>query len=163
NLNSKFVTAFLFCISILPTFAFSEGVHPPGQFVTVNGAKLWYETEGKGEPVLLIAGGPGDSHVFFHPFFSVLSNSYRLIYFDAFGCGKSDRAKVATDYSFDRDVEDIEGLRKALNLGQMNLVGHSYGGMVAIAYALKYPQSVKRLILSSTLYSGEMWQANNDY
>jgi len=59
-------------------------------------------------------------------------------------------------------VEDIEGLRKALNLGQINLLGHSYGGMVAQAYAIKYPQSVKRLILSSTLYDAEMWQANDD-
>ncbi len=44
----------------------------------------------------------------------------------------------------------------------MNLLGQSYGGMVAQAYALKYPQSVKRLILVDTFYSGQMWQANDD-
>jgi proline iminopeptidase len=81
------------------------------------------------------------------------------IYFDGFGRGQSARATTAKEYSFDRDVEDIEGLRKALRLDQINVLGHSYGGMVAQAYALRYPNSVKRLILSNTLFSAEMWQA----
>jgi len=135
--------------------------HAPGDFVVVNGAKLWYESEGKGEPFLLIAGGPGSAH-YFEPFFSVLAASNRLIYLDAFGRGKSERAKSAKEYTFERDVEDIEGLRKALGLGKINLLGHSYGGMVAQGYALKYPDSVKRLVLADTLFSAEMWQANND-
>ena len=62
--------------------------------------------------------------------------------------------KSPSEYTFERDVEDIEGIRKALNLGQINVLGHSYGGMVAQAYALKYPDSVKRLILANTLFSG---------
>ncbi len=137
-------------------------VHPPGAFVEVNGAKLWYESEGSGEPLLLIAGGPGNSHLYFHPSFSTLAKRYRVIYFDAYGRGKSDRAKDPAQYSFARDVEDVEGLRKALGLEAMDLLGHSYGGMVAQGYALKYPAHIKRLILSNTLFSGEMWQENND-
>jgi proline iminopeptidase len=136
--------------------------HAPGDFVTVNGAKLWYESEGTGEPLVLIAGGPGGAHGYFHPFFSSLAASNRIIYFDAFGRGKSDRAKSPAEYTFTRDVDDVEGLRQGLGLGKINLLGHSYGGMVAQAYALKYPESVKRLILADTLFSGEMWQANND-
>lgn len=139
----------------------NELKHAPGNYVVVNGVKIWCESEGKGEPLLLIAGGPGSTH-YFEPFFSILADSCRLIYFDAFGRGKSDRAKSAKEYTFERDVEDIEGLRKALGLGKINLLGHSYGGMVAQAYALKYPDSVKRLILANTLYNAEMWQANND-
>ena len=136
--------------------------HPPGAYVEVNGAKLWYESEGTGEPLLLIAGGPGAAH-YFHPFFSVLANSYRVICFDSFGRGKSDRARSLREYRFDRDVEDIEGLRRALGLGKISVLGHSYGGMVAQAYALKYPGAVSKLILADTFYSGEMWQqANND-
>src|SRR5581483_6205318 len=93
--------------------------HPQGDFVVANGARLWYESEGQGEPVLLIAGGPGYAHSYFHPFFSVLADTYRLIYFDAFGRGKSDRAKSTKEYSFDRDVEDIEALREALKLERL--------------------------------------------
>ncbi len=135
--------------------------HPPGDFVTVNGARLWYESEGAGEPVVFIAGGPGSAH-YFDPWFSPLANEFRLIYFDAFGRGKSDRAKSPEEYTFARDVEDLEALRNALHLGSINLVGHSYGGLVAQAYALKYPSAVKRLVLANTLFNAEMWQANND-
>ena len=136
--------------------------HPPGDYVTVSGARLWYESEGKGPPILLIAGGPGMTHGYFHPFFSALRNTNRVIYFDAFGRGKSDRARDPKEYTFERDVEDIEGLRVALGLGKIIVLGHSYGGMVAQAYALRYPESVSKLVLSCTLFSGEMWQANND-
>ena len=136
--------------------------HPRGDYVTVNGAKLWFESEGSGEPLVLISGGPGFSHSYFHPYFSVLSSSYRVIYFDSFGRGRSDRAKEPGEYSFSRDVQDVEGLREALGLKQISVLGHSYGGMVAIAYALRFPQSVRKLILIDTLFSAEMWQANND-
>ena len=136
--------------------------HPPGAYANVNGIKLWYETEGQGEPLVLVPGGPGDPHTIFHLFFSQLADRQRIIYFDEYGVGKSDRAKSKGEYSFARDVENLEGLRKALGLAKMNLLGQSYGGMVAQAYALKYPQSVERLILIDSFYSGDMWQANND-
>jgi len=137
-------------------------VHPPGKLVTVSGAQLWYESEGKGDPIVLISGGPGDTHTVFHPFFSRLAKSNRVIYYDPFGVGRSERAKSPGEYHFSRDVDDLEGLRKALGLGAITVLGHSYGGMVAQAYALKYPESVKRLILIDTFYSGAMWQANNE-
>jgi len=72
--------------------------HLPGAYVEVNGAKLWCESEGAGEPLLVIAGGPGLDHSSFHPYFSTLSDSFRVFYFDAFGTGKSDRAKSPTEY-----------------------------------------------------------------
>ena len=130
-----------------------SAVHPHGDFVRVHDARLWYESEGSGEPLVLIAGGPGFSHDYFHPFFTPLSSSFRVIYFDAFGRGKSDHAKNPHEYSLDRDVEDIEGLRQALGLGKINLLGHSYGGFVAQAFALRYPGSLRRLILAAVLSS----------
>jgi proline iminopeptidase len=136
--------------------------HPKGDYVTVNGARLWYESEGTGEPLILISGGPGISHDYFHPYFSALRDSYRIIYFDGFGRGKSDRAKDRREYTLAHDVEDVEGLGKVLGLGKVNLLGHSYGGIVAQAYALRFPDSLRRLILVDTLFSSEMWQANND-
>jgi len=136
--------------------------HPAGRFASVNGSKLWYESEGSGEPVVLVSGGPGDSHAVFHPFFSRLAGRNRIIYYDAFGVGQSDRAASPSAYHFARDVEDLEGLRKALGLGAITVLGHSYGSMVAQAYALKYPESVKRLILIGAFHSGAMWQTNND-
>jgi proline iminopeptidase len=137
-------------------------VHPKGDYITVNGAQLWYESEGTGEPLVLISGGPGASHDYFHPYFSTLRDSYRIIYFDAFGRGKSDHAKDRREYTLARDVEDVESLRKALGLGKINLLGHSYGGIVAQSYALRFPDSLRSFILVDTFFSGEMWQANDD-
>lgn len=158
------VLGILLCILVGTAAAQQNTVtHPTGAYVQVNGAKLWYESEGRGEPLVLVAGGPGAAH-YFHPFFSVLADTYRVICFDSFGRGKSDRAKSVTEYSFDRDVEDLEGLRRSLGLGKIVLLGHSYGGMVAQAYALKYPNAIAKLILADTFYDGEMWQVgNNDH
>lgn len=133
-----------------------------GEFVTVNGAQLWYAIEGKGPPLVLIAGGPGASHRYLYPWFSELATTQRLVYFDAFGRGKSGRANSVAEYTFERDVEDLEGLRKTLKLGKINLLGHSYGSMVAQRYALKYPDSINKLILSNSLIGADAWRGGAD-
>jgi len=132
-----------------------------GKHVIVNGAKLWVVTFGKGDPLILIPGGPGGVHVGLRRF-DTLANNHMLIYFDAFGRGKSDTAKDVREYTLERDIEDIEGLRKALNLDKINVLGHSYGGVVAQGYAIKYPQQVKHLVLANTFHSYLMWQENDD-
>jgi proline iminopeptidase len=137
--------------------------HPHGAYVTVSGHRIWYESEGQGEVLLLHPGGPGASHDYFHPWFSALSHRVRVIYIDPYGTGRSDRAKERTAYSLAGEVEDIEAIRKALNLGRINLLGHSYGGIVALSYAVKYPQSLKRLIISNTLVSSAAYQLTNDH
>jgi len=136
--------------------------HPPGGYAGTQGGRLWYEIEGQGEPVLLIAGGPGSSHNYFHPGLSALSDSFRIVYFDSYGRGRSDRAASASAYTVNRDVEDVDRLRRALGLGRVHLVGHSYGGMVAIAYALAHPGAVKSLTIASAPISGQSWQAANE-
>lgn len=132
-----------------------------GRYVTVNGAKLWVVTVGKGDPLFLISGGPGGAHVGLRRFDSLANNSL-LVYFDAFGRGKSDTAKNVKEYTLERDIDDIEGLRTALHLDKINVLGHSYGGVVAQGYALKYPQHVKHLVLANTFHSYLMWQENDD-
>ena len=149
----------------IPTLSVAADEKRPalaGDYALVNGSKLWYASEGKGPPLLVIAGGPGSSHVYLYPYFSPLADTQRVIYFDGFGRGKSERAKSPTEYTFERDVEDIEGLRKAIKLGKINLLGHSYGTLVAQAYALKYPGSVNKLVLANSYISAEAWQGGQD-
>ena len=135
--------------------------HPAGEYLTVNHAKLWIEQEGTGEPMILISGGPGSAHPGMHSF-DTLARSCRLIFVDGYGRGKSDVAKDPKEYTLDRDIEDIEGIRKALNLEKVSILGHSYGGLVAQGYALRYPTHVKKLLLISTFHSFVMWQENDD-
>ncbi|RYD80286.1 MAG: alpha/beta fold hydrolase [Sphingobacteriales bacterium] len=132
-----------------------------GKYYTVNGAKLWTVSFGKGDPIFFISGGPGGSHYGLRSFDS-LSTTNTLVYFDGFGRGKSDTAKNVTEYSLNRDIEDLEGLRKAMGFSKINILGHSYGGLVAQGYAIKYPNNVKHLILANTFHSYLMWQANDD-
>jgi proline iminopeptidase len=132
-----------------------------GKYITVNGAKLYVVLAGKGEPLIIIPGGPGNSHFPYRRFDS-LANNHTLIYFDAFGRGKSDTAKDVKEYSLARDIEDLEGLRIALHYDKWNVLGHSYGGLVAQGYALKYPSHVSHLILANTFHSFIMWQENDD-
>jgi len=135
--------------------------HPDGAYVTVNHAKLWAEQMGSGDPLILISGGPGSAHAGMHSF-DTLAGICRLIFVDGYGRGKSDTAKDVKEYTLDRDIEDIEGLRKALKLETISVLGHSYGGLVAQGYALRYPKHVKKLLLISTFHSFVMWQENDD-
>ena len=155
-----------FIFSTITAFVLNAQIHYPdsytdGKYVTVNGAKLYVVTVGSGDPLIIIPGGPGGSHPGYRRFDSLAGNNM-LIYFDAFGRGKSDTAKVVSEYSLQRDIEDIEGLRQALKLSKINVLGHSYGGLVAQGYALKYPQNVAHLILANTFHSYLMWQKNDD-
>jgi proline iminopeptidase len=132
-----------------------------GKYVTVNGAKLWIVTVGKGEPIVIIPGGPGGNHFSYRRFDS-LATTNTIVYFDAFGRGKSDTAKDVKEYSLERDIEDLEGLRTALHYDKWNVLGHSYGSLVAQGYALKYPAHVSHLILANGFHSFIMWQENDD-
>ncbi|MEO3407774.1 alpha/beta hydrolase [Mucilaginibacter sp. CAU 1740] len=133
-----------------------------GKYITVNSAKLWVVTVGEGDPIIFIAGGPGGTHVGLRSFDSLANNHHQLIYFDALGRGKSDSAKNVTEYSLARDIDDIEGLRVALKLDKITVLGHSYGGVVAQGYAIKYPAHLSHLILADTFHSFVMWQENDD-
>jgi Predicted hydrolases or acyltransferases (alpha/beta hydrolase superfamily) len=133
-----------------------------GKYYTINGAKLWVVTVGTGDPLILIAGGPGSTHKGIRDFDSLAKSNIQLIYFDAFGRGKSDTAKNVKEYSLTRDIEDIEGLRKAMHLNRISLLGHSYGGVVAQGYAIKYGENVTHLILANSFHSFIMWQENDD-
>ncbi len=135
--------------------------HPDGEYVTVDKVKLWVEQEGKGDPLILISGGPGAAHAGMHSF-DTLAEFCRLIFVDGYGRGRSDVARDLKEYTLDRDIEDIEGVRKALKLETISVLGHSYGGLVAQGYALRYPSHVKKLILASTFHSFVMWQENDD-
>ena len=156
-----FFTSAVFIFSIAALCAQTKFVHPDGKFITVNGAKLWVEIAGKGDPLFLISGGPGSAHVGMHSF-DALKDSCTLVYIDNFGRGKSDTAKNVSEYSVARDIEDVEGIRKALGYEKINLLGHSYGSIVVQGYSFKYPQYVKHLIIANGFFSGEMWQKNDD-
>ena len=152
------ILVFLFSSSNAQTIPDSN---TDGRYYTVNGKKLWTVSFGTGEPLFFIAGGPGGAHASLRAMDSLASVS-TLVYYDGFGRGRSDTADVITDYSLDRDIEDLEELRKAMGFGKIDVLGHSYGTVVAQGYALKYPENVSHLILIAPFHSNRMWQENDD-
>lgn len=137
-------------------------LHGHGQYVAMPQGRLYYEQEGQGPAIVLVAGGPGGSHASFHPWFSRLAASHTVIYFDNLGRGRSDRLADPKRYTVERDADDIEALRRALGFDKITVLGHSYGGMPALAYALKYPSHTDHLILSDTILGAKGFQENID-
>ena len=102
---------------------------------------------------MVIHGGPGGDHSGFKPGFTPLAARMQLVYFDHRGQGRSDAADPAT-YTLDENVEDMEALRRHLGLGPIVSIGTSYGGMVAMAHAARYPDAVSHLVLIVTAAHG---------
>jgi len=119
-----------------------------GRFAS-HGVTLMYETQGEGDEVIIVVhGGAGIPHEYFHPMLSNLSKYATLVYFDrrADIQSKQHPEKMA---SVSEMADDIDSLREKLGLNRVTLLGHSFGGAIALNYALRYPANVKRLLLVS--------------
>lgn len=122
-------------------------------FVDAHGVLIYYLSLGNGSPLVVVHGGPGAEHSYFLPYLLPLARGHRLIFIDERGSGRSQRLQDSSQYTVEAMVEDVEDVRQALNLGKISLLGHSYGGVLAEAYALKYQQNLTHLILNSTFPS----------
>lgn len=127
-----------------------------GEHQTVaNGVRLWYKVagQGSGAPLLFLHGGPGyNSYSFEAQAGKALEGKLRMIYLDQRGSGRSERPWTGA-YSLPIMVEDIEALRKQLGVPKLALMGHSFGGALALEYAAAYPGHVDRLVLVSAASS----------
>ena len=122
-------------------------------YVDAQGVFIYYKSFGSGPPLLILHGGPGASHDYFLPHLVPLASKNRLVFIDERGSGKSSKLENPAGYTVDNMVEDVEAVRKALRLRKINLLGHSCGGVLAQAYALKYQKNLKHLVLCSTFHS----------
>jgi proline iminopeptidase len=147
------------CFSILGTAQLSATQLAPAVspmqsgFVDANGVLIYYVEFGKGPPLVVLHGGPGADHTYFLPWLLPLARTHRLIFIDERGSGQSERLEDTSKYTVENMADDVEAVRVALGLGQIDLLGHSCGGVLAQAYALKYQQHLRHLILNSTFAS----------
>lgn len=116
--------------------------------------KLFYETFGSGSNVLLcLHGGPGAPHDYLLPLGKLGDEKIKVVMYDQLGVGRSEKPNDTSLFSIEYGVDEVEGVRKALKLGKVNLLGSSYGGALALQYALKYQHNIKKLIIASGLAS----------
>jgi proline iminopeptidase len=129
-------------------------------FVTVDGNRTWYrryEGDGTGTPLLMLHGGPGGPWPEGLDALPALAERRPVIIYDQLGCGRSDRPGDPTGWTIDAFLTELQAVRDQLGLDEVHLYGWSWGGMLALAYALGRPTGVQSLILHSALYSSAVW------
>ncbi len=140
-------------------------MHEQEGFIPVAGEyRVWYRIAGGGAereniPLLALHGGPGVPHDYIENLADLASDTRRVILYDQLGCGRSDKPDDTSLWRVDRFVEELGIVRRELGLDQVHLLGQSWGGMLAIEYALTQPRGLISLILASTLSSMHMWVA----
>jgi proline iminopeptidase len=137
-------------------------LHDKGSYVDVEGARLFVRSMGSGEPLVIVHGGPGMSHDYLTPqMIDLLSSDYRLIFYDQRASGRSTGRDDTSRLTMSQFVRDLELLREKLSIGQLNLLGHSFGGLLAMYYAVSYPGKVSKLLLLDS--SPASWEMNFPY
>ena len=130
-------------------------------FVSACGSIIYYETIGNGRPLLVLHGGPGLSHTYFLPYLLPLAKHHRLIFLDERGSGRSQRLSDLSGYTLENMACDANAVRRALDVKTLDVMGHSFGGVLAQEYVIKYPSAVRRLVLASTWSSAS--RINEDF
>ena len=141
----------LIITSVLLGCQFNKEMPSTSGFLDINGSQIFYKTLGQGEPLVIVHGGPVMDHSYLLPHFEQLAKDFQLIFYDQRACGQSAVDVDTASTHLDGFVEDIELLRQALNLDKINLLGHSWGGLLAMKYGIKYPQNLKHLVLSNSI------------
>lgn len=119
-------------------------------YISVPSAELYYRELGYGQPIVILHGGPDFDHCYLLPDMDSLSDSFRLIYYDQRGRGKSAKHVRPNDVNMESEVSDLDQVRKYFDFESVTLLGHSWGALLALEYALRHPGRVSHLILLNT-------------
>jgi proline iminopeptidase len=125
-------------------------INAPEGRIPVHGAELYYKIMGNGASTFVLHGGPGDTHETMSQL-GGLADRYRLIFYDQRAAGRSTGDADTASHTVGQFVEDLEQLRLRLAPGRINLIGGSWGSMLAVQYAAKHPQNVNAMVLLSSI------------
>ncbi|MED4782527.1 proline iminopeptidase-family hydrolase [Brevibacillus choshinensis] len=136
-------------------------------YIEVTGGKVWYNLVGEGNkektPLIVLHGGPGNTHDPLQSALHVLADERHVIFYDQLGSGNSDRPTDDSLWKTERFVEELMDIRKALDLDEVHILGHSWGTMLAATYLInRKPAGVKSVIFSSPCLSAERWKQDAD-
>ena len=129
-----------------------------GRLEVEGGYTIAYRVYGSGSRTLVgLHGGPGPSSAYIERLNEVLGEDMRLVLYDQLGSGDSDWPEDPSLWQVQRFIDELETVRTTLELGSVSLYGPSWGGMLALAYALDFPQNVEALVLSNTYANGRAY------
>lgn len=133
-------------------------------FVPFRGYRTWYRIVGDLAnpapgtfPVLMLHGGPGVPHDYLESLESLAETGRPVIFYDQLGCGNSDQPDDPTLWSVDLFLDELATVRRELGLDQIHLLGQSWGGMLAMEYALTKPDGIVSIVLASSPASMTLW------
>jgi pimeloyl-ACP methyl ester carboxylesterase len=120
-------------------------------YLDLNGLKYHYIDEGEGDPIVMVHGNPTWSF-YYRELIKALSGHYRSIVPDHIGCGLSDKPEVTNyDYRLRSRIDDLDNLLDTLTIDEkITLILHDWGGMIGMAYALRHPEKIRRLVVMNT-------------
>jgi proline-specific peptidase len=126
------------------------------------GGETWYQVVGEGEepgklPLVCLHGGPGALHDYLDPLSALAETGRRVVFYDQVGCGKSWFEAGPSTWTVELFVDELRTVRDALGLDRIHLFGSSWGGMLAMEYALTQPAGLASLVLSSSPASIPVW------
>lgn len=132
-------------------------------FLPFRGYKVWYRVVGEQEtvqvPLLCLHGGPGIPHDYLEPLEAVAATGRQVIFYDQLGCGNSDQPDDPSLWTVDLFVDELGAVRRFLGLERVHLLGQSWGGMLAMQYALTQPAGLQSLVLADSPASIPQWVA----
>ena len=131
-------------------------------FIPFRGYKTWYRIVGEQEhsgkyPLLCLHGGPGATHDYFSSLEAFSSTGRRVILYDQLGWGNSDHIQNPAMWTVELFVEELGVICHALGLEHVHILGHSWGGQLAMEYALTQPAGLTSLIIADSLASATQW------
>ena len=131
-------------------------------FTNFQGYKIWSRVAKSAisdstTPILLLHGGPGMGSDYFEPLEAMANRGRTVIRFDQLGCGRSDRPRDLSLWTIQSCMDQTDSVRTALGLDRVHLLGHSWGGMVALEYLLARPLGVQSACLCSPVISVRFW------
>lgn len=147
----KKIISLLLCIEGL-SIAFAD--FPPPRVentIKTSEAELFYETLGQGNPVIVLHGGPGLSYEYLMPQMGKLAENNLVIFYDQRGSGRSQGGDSTANITVDMFVKDVDAVRKHFGFKKVSILGHSWGGFLAMQYAIAHPESIDKLILLNSL------------
>ena len=133
-------------------------------YVPFHGYKTWYRIMGEREepgkfPLLVLHGGPGATHDYLEPLEAVATTGRRVIFYDQLGCGKSATPSNPSLWTVGLYVAEVDAVRQALGLDRVHILGHSWGGMLGMEYALTQPAGLLSLTVADSPASMRQWVA----
>jgi proline-specific peptidase len=123
-------------------------------YVDAPGGRVWMRRcgGGAGAPLITLHGGPGSPHDYLEPL-AGLGDDREVVFYDQLGCGRSDRPTDKSLWKIDRFVAELNAVVETVGRKPLHLLGHSWGAMLAVDYALTHPENVASLILDSPCLS----------